>query len=265
MDLSLFSNYTFTMAVVIGSIISIGMFGVIFLFPLFLQNVLGQTAMQTGIIMFPAALASGLMMPISGQIFDRYGPRVIVAGGLLIVAYTTWMMAMFNEFTPFAWMTFWLAMRGLGMGFCFMPVTTAGMNTVPQHLVGRASALNNVIRQVSSAFGITMFTTVMQNRQAVHFASLAAGTGTSGEEWARVQQMMVSLAGSSGFDPGMLQGLGLSVMARQLVKQSMVSAINDCFVISALLCLFAFFLALTLKNRKTAEAGEKAAFRTAAD
>lgn len=249
LDFSLFKNYIFTISVIIGSIISIGMFGVIFLFPLFMQSVLGQTAMKTGLIMFPAALASGIVMPISGRLFDRYGARGIVAGGLLIVTLTTFMMSSFNALTPFAVMTLWLTLRGLGMGFCFMPVTTAGMNTVPPHLVGRASALNNVIRQVSSAFGIAMFTTIMQKRQLYHYANIAGGINLSSQDMQAVQQGMYGIVNSFGFTPDVLQGISMSMLGRQVFQESMVRAINDCFIISALLCLTAFFLAFTLRDR----------------
>lgn len=253
LDFSLFKNYIFTISVVIGSIISIGMFGVIFLFPLFMQSVLGQTAMQTGLIMFPAALASGIVMPVSGRLFDRYGARGIVAGGLLVVTFTTFMMARFNALTPFAVMTLWLTLRGFGMGFCFMPVTTAGMNTVPPHLVGRASALNNVIRQVSSAFGIAMFTTVMQKRQVFHYANITQGINLSPADISGVQQGMSGLLTHFGFAPDVMQGISMSLLGRQIFQESMVRAINDCFIISSLLCLLAFFLAFTLKDRNKKE------------
>lgn len=97
----------FTLTNMVGSLIAIGMFGAIFMVPLLLQNVLGQTAMKTGLIMFPASLASGIMMPLSGRLFDKYGARWVAFFGLIIVSWTTYEMNGFNQLTPFIMMTFW--------------------------------------------------------------------------------------------------------------------------------------------------------------
>ncbi|HEX3010871.1 MAG TPA: DHA2 family efflux MFS transporter permease subunit [Syntrophomonadaceae bacterium] len=250
LDLRLFRNPIFTISVIVSSIISIGMFGVIFLIPLLLQSILGQSAMQTGLILFPAALASGLMMPISGRLFDKYGARAIVAGGLVILVWTTYMMHTFNAFTSFAVMTLWLAIRGLGMGFCFMPSTTAGMNTVPQALVGRASALNNVIRQVASAFGIAMFTSVLQNRQAFHFANLASTINLNSYEYSSWQQLFQSIASALGLGYGSIQGISTGMIAQQAARQSMIMAMDDCFLAAAGMCLIALMLSFFFKGAR---------------
>jgi MFS family permease len=206
--------------------------------------------MQTGLILFPAALASGLMMPISGRLFDKYGARTIVAGGLAILVWTTYMMHTFDEITSFTVMTLWLTIRGLGMGFCFMPSTTAGMNTVPQHLVGRASALNNVIRQVASAFGIAMFTSVLQNRQVFHFANLAQSINLDNYEYVTLQQGLQSITSSLGLGHGPMQGIITGMIASKAGRQSMVMAMDDCFLVAAFMCLIALVLSFFFKGSK---------------
>src|SRR5208282_1655039 len=95
LQLRLFKNVVFTIANVLASILAIGMFGVTFLMPILIQDVLGQTALKCGLIMFPAAIASGLIMPFSGWFFDRYGARGIVIAGTAIITVTTFMMCSF--------------------------------------------------------------------------------------------------------------------------------------------------------------------------
>lgn len=248
LDLRMFKNYIFTLSVIIGSFLAIGMFGAIFMVPLLLQNVLGQTAMKTGLIMFPAALASGIMMPISGRLFDKYGARGIVVFGLALVTWTTYAMKDFNAFTPFAAMTVWLTLRGAGMGFAMMPATTAGMNVVPPQLIGRASALSNVIRQVSSSFGIAMFTSIMQSRQVFHFSNLAQSANFNSGEYMQLQARLNDTATSLGLGYSGSQSLGISLVAQQIAKQSMIAAISDCFVVAAAMCLLALVLAFFLKK-----------------
>ncbi|MGE5397631.1 MAG: DHA2 family efflux MFS transporter permease subunit [Chitinophagales bacterium] len=258
LDFSIFKEFLFTISVVIGSFLSIGMFGAIFLMPMLLQNVLGLTAMKTGIIMFPAALASGVMMPLGGRLFDRYGARGVVLAGLALVTGTTFVMSGFNAETTFAAMTWWMVLRGAGMGLAMMPVTTVGMNTVPQHLIGRASALGNVIRQVAAAFGVAMLTTIMQHRQVSYFSNLAQSVNFSSGDYLRLQGCLRDIATTMGIGQGTMQGWGLSLIAQKIVKLSMVSAIADCFIIAGFMCLGAFFLSMLLKGGKTAPAASKA-------
>lgn len=253
LELRLFKNYIFAIAIIVSSLISIGMYAVIFLFPLLLQSILGQSAMQTGLILFPAALASGIVMPFSGRLFDRYGARTIVVGGLAILVVTTYMLHYINALTPFSVMIFWLVIRGFGMGFCFMPSTTAGMNTVPPALVGRASALNNVIRQIASAFGISMFTSILQNRQAVHLIDLASSINLNSNEYMQVQSVLQSLSTGLGIAPPAIPDLANSMIARQAVKESMVMAMGDCFLVATVLCFLAMLLALFFKGRRVPE------------
>jgi len=253
LDLRMFKNVIFTLSVIIGSCLAIGMFGAIFLVPVLLQSVLGQTAMKTGLIMFPAALASGVMMPISGRLFDKYGARGIVIFGLTLVTGTSYIMKDFSALTPFATMTMWLTIRGAGMGFAMMPVTTAGMNVIPPHLIGRASALSNVIRQVSSSFGIAMFTMIMQNRQVFHFADLAAGVNLNSAEYSQLAAGLRDISVSMGLGTAGIQSLGYSLLVKQLAVQSMIQAIGDCFIVAAGICLLALVLAWFIKNPPSLE------------
>lgn len=239
LEMRLFKNGIFSLSIIIGALLSIGMFGTMFLFPILLQNILGQTAMHTGIIMFPGAIASGIMMPFAGKIFDRYGSRGLVMTGLSIIAFSTYMMTDFNAATLYIMMSFWLMIRGFGMGLCFMPVTTAGMNTVPQYLMGRASALSTVLRQVSSAFGIAIFAAIMQDRQSEHFINLATNANLSGSEWYNAQQVMLTVTTAWGMTTAQWQSFTFSMLGQQLVSLSMVKSIQDCLFWATIFCLIA--------------------------
>lgn len=248
LELRLFQNRLFSVSIIVGSVLNIGMFGAMFLLPLLLQNVFGQTAMKTGLILFPAALVTAIFMPISGRIFDKYGARGVVMVGLILVTGTTYKMGFFNEFTPFAVMSVWLVIRGIGMGLSMMPVTTVGMTTVPMALIGRGSALGNVIRQVAASLGIAMFTTIMQNRQVYHYHRLAESVDPHSTALLSWQQPLNDLAISQGWSLGITQVLQSSLITRELAKQSMVHAIGDCFLVASAFCLLAVILAFMIKE-----------------
>jgi len=157
LDLRIFKDAMFTISVIVGSVLNIGLFGAVFLLPLFIQNVMGQTAMQSGILLLPAALATAIIMPVAGKIFDRYGARGVVMTGLIICAFTTFKMVSFTELTAFSVMIGWTMLRGVGMGLSMITVTTAGMLKIPMEKISRASALGNVIRQCAGSLGVALF------------------------------------------------------------------------------------------------------------
>lgn len=256
LDFRLFKNFTFSLSVLIGSIAAMGMFGALFLLPLFLQTLSGLSALQVGILLFPAAIASGLAMPISGALFDRFGPRLIVPAGMAVVAITTYCLSQLTLITPLGTIALWMAIRGVGLGFSMMPANTAGMNTVPPHLVNRASALSNVIRQVAASLGIAMFTTIMQQRQAFHLHSYAAAVQLSSSAGTELISKIQFALLNAGVSPLQSTGVAASALASLLVKQAMAQAIDDCFLIAALIIaagiIPSFFLIDVRKKQKPA-------------
>lgn len=246
LDLRIFKDAMFTVSVVVGSVLNIGLFGAMFLLPLFIQNVMGQSAMQSGLLLLPAALATALIMPISGKIFDRYGARGVVMTGLIICAFTTFKMVGFTEFTAFSILITWTMLRGVGMGLSMISVTTAGMLKIPMDKISRASALGNVIRQCSASLGVALFSTILQNRQVLHYANLVQscnwGSTAASSYWTWLSQTAVY----QGWTAVQYQGVGLAWAARQLAKLSLVNAIGDCFLVASLITLFGAFLGIFL-------------------
>lgn len=256
-ELRLLAIPQFALSVIVGSIINMGLFGGMFLIPLFIQTVMGQSAMKSGIISFPAALATAAVMPIAGRLFDRYGPRWLATIGLAVAAWTTYMLSGFSVTTSFAVITFWLVLRGIGMGMCFMPVTTAGMNAVPLDLIGRASALGNAVRQVAAALGVAMFTTIMQHRQVFHFSSLAQGANFGSVEGNKLLGYLKLLCLTQGMGQDQAFSLAGYVVYLQIMKKALANAIDDCFVVASLFCVVALFLALFLKDIRMLSAGRE--------
>lgn len=250
LELRLFKNSLYTISTIVGSVLNIGMFGAMFLIPMLLQNVLGQTAMKTGLIVFPAAVVTAIIMPFSGRLFDKYGARIVVLPGLILVTWTTYHIGFFNELTPFIVMTMWLALRGVGMGLAMMPVTTVGMTTVPLALIGKGSALGNVVRQVAASLGIAMFTSIMQHRQVYHYHRLAEVVNTNSSTWLDLKGTLSSLAVSQGWSMDTVTSMQATLVAKELSKYSMIYAIGDCFLVASAFCLLALLLALFIPQHQ---------------
>ncbi|MFZ5633806.1 MAG: DHA2 family efflux MFS transporter permease subunit [Bacillota bacterium] len=249
LDLRLFKNAVFSISVFGGSLITLGLFGGVFLIPIFTQNLMGKSAMETGLMLMPAALVSAVMMPISGALFDRIGARLITFLGLVIVAWGTWEFKNLSINSTVMYVTVVAAIRSVGMGLAMMPMTTAGMNTIPQQEVGRASALNNVCRQVAASFGIAVLTTVMQSRQTFHFAHLAESVTVSSPLAPMVTRQISALAAlNAGAGAG--QGSVLALITGLAARESLVMAIDDTFLVAAIIIAFAIPTALFLGKGK---------------
>ncbi|MBP1948282.1 MDR family MFS transporter [Virgibacillus litoralis] len=169
LDLSIFKIPTYTVSIAITATASIGLFSGIFLLPLLIQEVYGLGEIQTGLLFLPAALLSGVFMTLGGRILDKKGPKYVVPIGLVILGGFTLALG-FNTLSTSFWFILILnSVRGAGLGMCNMPATTAGMNAIPDHQVAQGSAMNNVIRQIFSSFGIVFFSIYYEVRRAQLF------------------------------------------------------------------------------------------------
>ena len=189
-------------------------------------------------------LTLGAVMPLSGFLGDTFGYKRIYFFALALFVIGSAFCGI-NAVTPFAMITFWLTIRGAGMGLSMMPINVAAMNSVPKHLAGKASALMNVIRQISASFGIAMFTTIMQSRGSFHFSNMAQSVNMRTDIYNSMQAALRHLASTLSISP---QALGISLVSKQLVILSMIKAIDDCFIIASCMCPAALFLCFFIKE-----------------
>lgn len=260
LDLRMLKIWPFSLSLVISSAINIAMFGGIFLLPLFLQNLQGYTAMQTGIIMFPSAVVTGITMPIGGKLFDKFGAKPVVIPGLVLLTLATYELSQITMDTSSTTIILISAIRGIGMGLSMMPSSTVGMNAVPPQLVGRASALSNVVRQVAGSLGITVLTTIMQNIQVASYYKISEQVNWFNPGSLQVVKMLQGLFAQYGVSAGESQGGAIGVLYGFAQKQAVLQAIEDTFFVTFLIALGTVFLALLLKGKQPAKptgTGEK--------
>ncbi|MCL7748834.1 MDR family MFS transporter [Halalkalibacter alkaliphilus] len=175
LDLALFRVPAYMYSMIIASVSSVSLFAGIFLIPLLIQQVYGFGPIMTGLIFLPSALLTGVFMSVGGRILDRKGPTGVISTGLIVVAIGTFPLGFMSLETSLVVVFFWMAIRGIGMGLSGMPSTTTGMNAIPSHLISRGSAVNNVIRQMSSALGIvfvSIYYEVRRGQLAITLGSL---------------------------------------------------------------------------------------------
>lgn len=172
LDVRLFERPPFLVANTVGWVSTIALFGAEFMLPLYLQNLRGLTAVETGLMLLPQGLAVAVVGPIAGRLVDRIGARSVVVVGMSLLAFNTWQMSHLALDTPYDTLRWYLVVRGAALGCALQPTMLVALGVVPDRLRTNASSLTTAMRSVFQSFGVAMLSTVVQTQSAVHGAQL---------------------------------------------------------------------------------------------
>ena len=143
-----------------------GMFATLFYIPLFLQVGQGYQALDTGLLLLPQALVMAVLMPISGRLYDKIGPRWLVVSGLLVAAFGSYGLAGINPDMTREEVVMWMCIRAAGVGMAMMSIMTGGLASLNPHMTNSGSAINTVVQRVSAALGLAALTAMATAQQA---------------------------------------------------------------------------------------------------
>lgn len=176
LELRVFKSRTFILTAIVACICFMGIIGSSIILPIYIQSIHGKSAFYSGLVLLPGAILMGMMGPVSGRIFDRYGARWMAIIGMCIHAAATVPFVFLEETTPMWWIAAFHALRMFGLSLVTMPLTTAGINSLPGKLLSHGTAVNNTMRQVAASIGTALLITIMSNVTYLHMpdASLAA-------------------------------------------------------------------------------------------
>jgi EmrB/QacA subfamily drug resistance transporter len=248
LELRVFKNLPFTMGNLILIVSMVGLYAGTFYIPLFLQSVRGLGAMETGLLMMPAALVSAILFPVMGKLYDKIGARPIILFGVVLLAILTLMFRNLSLATATATICLWVSLRGAVSPFTNMPAQTAALAAIPKELVGRASAILNIIARVSSSFGLAVLTSLLTARRAFHQEHYAWALTAS--DPATHHALAAVSAAVGGGVRGSLGGLAW--LQGQVTKLSFVSGVDDVFIVAGIFTLSGIVPALFLKRRAAA-------------
>ncbi|WP_309128323.1 DHA2 family efflux MFS transporter permease subunit [Microbacterium sp.] len=172
LDLRTFTSRSFSLAVVLVVVVMAALFGSLILLPIYLQQVLALDTLAVGLMLLPGGILMGVIAPIVGSLFDRYGPRPLVLPGMVVAAGALWGMATFDAHTSVGWIIAVHVALNLGLGFVFTPLLTSALGSLPHHLYSHGSAMTSTLQQVAGAAGTALFVTLMSVGSA---EALAAG------------------------------------------------------------------------------------------
>jgi len=172
-DLRLFAHKEITIAVLAMALFAIAFFGATLLFPLYFQNVHGDTPLKSGVLLAPQGIGAMLTMPIGGILADKIGPGKVVLAGLVLDTVGMGFFAFTDAQTNYPFMLAGLVIMGLGMGATMMPIMSAALAKLDEHSIARGSTLMNITQQVASSIGTALFSVLLVNAFQSH-ASIGA-------------------------------------------------------------------------------------------
>lgn len=182
LDLRAFKYSMFSLTTIINIAVTMVMYADMMLLPLYLQNARGYTALESGLLMLPGALLMGVMMPVTGKLFDRFGAKWLSIIGMTITVVTTIGFVNLTDSTSYTYLVLMSTGRRFGMAMFLMPITTAGLNQLPARLNAHGTAIANTIKQVAGAIGTSLLVTVMTTRATSHFIDMVAAGGSGTKE-----------------------------------------------------------------------------------
>jgi len=177
LDLRTFVHRDFTLAIVAVTVSMVALFGTIILLPIYMQDVLGLEALQTGLVLLPGGLLMGLLAPFVGRIYDKRGPTVLLVPGSIIVSGVFWALTRLTTDTPVGLVLTAHIVLSLGLALLFTPLFTAGLGALKPQLYSHGSAVLGTVQQVAGAAGTALFVSVM----AATTLTLATGGASEAE------------------------------------------------------------------------------------
>ncbi|PIC83518.1 DHA2 family efflux MFS transporter permease subunit [Sporosarcina sp. P1] len=230
LDFRIYKYPMFALASVVSMVLSVAMFSGMILTPLYVQNVRGISPLDAGLLMLPGAVLMGIMSPITGRLFDKYGPRVLVYTGLSISVFSTYLLSQLQMDTGYYYLMGVYTLRMFGLSMVMMPVMTNGMNSLPMISNPHGTAMNNTLQQVSGAIGSALLLTLMTKRLDVSAAVQAKDLAAS--------------------------GVDVSTMKAEIERMAMLDGVNHAFFISTMITLVALILSLFIKRVMPPTTGE---------
>ncbi|WP_143588904.1 MDR family MFS transporter [Terribacillus halophilus] len=163
LEFRVFKNFTFSITTIMGMLVFGLMIGTETILPLYTQNLRDISAFHSGLMLLPGAVVMGVLSPFVGAIFDRIGAKPLAIVGFLLMTATTVPFAFLELDTSITFIVIIYALRMAGTALVMMPLTTAGINALPNHLIPHATAMNNTFRQVGGSIGTAILITIMTN------------------------------------------------------------------------------------------------------
>jgi DHA2 family multidrug resistance protein len=250
-DLRAFLNRNFAVGSAFSFVLGIGLYGLTYLYPVYLAQIRGYDALMIGETMFVSGLAMFGTAPIAGQFSQKLDPRFVLICGFLLFAVGTWQMTYVTKDWDF-WELLWPQIfRGVGLMFSIVPVTNTALGTLSPEQMKNASGLFNLMRNLAGAIGLAVINTMLNVRLDLHLERLhEAVTWSRGAASETLARMAANFAGSDA------QLMAVKQMMAMVRRQAVVMSFADVFLMLTVLFVALAAMGVIMKKPAAVPAGE---------
>ncbi len=255
-ELRLLGSYNFGLTNLVLFIFGIGMFGSVFLIPLYLQNILGYTALQSGMVLLPVGMIQAASGPLAGYLSDKVNPKIPLVGGIILFTVSFLLNTQVSATSGHAQIMLPMYMRGLAMGVLFSPLNAVALVDISRREMAQASGMTNVIRQVGGSFGVAILQTLLTQRIVYHSAEAGIGITPSSTAFAEASKAIQFHAiHDAGASMQTAASQAAMVMSSYFHQEMFVWAIDDDFFFSAMCTAACLLPILLLRTARKSRAG----------
>ncbi len=254
MDLKLLANHNFGIANIVMLIFGVGVFGGVFLLPLYLQNALGYTALQSGSVFLPVGIIQGIAAPLSGIVSDKINVKIPVVTGLVAFVLSFLIYTKLSFLTEHNYIMFSLYLRGIGMGLLFAPLSSVAIREIPRVQMAQASSLLNTIRQLGGSLGIAILATTLSTRVSFHSQTYGQALQAQSEVYQTTSAHLRTFAEQHvGSSPAIAAKQAQHLLLSHVNNQAYIEGLNDDFWIAALITSLGLVPIFFLHTKKKKE------------
>ena len=243
-DIRAFDNRNFSVGCLISFCVGIGLYGLTYMYPRYLAEVRGYSALMIGETMFVSGITMFLMAPIVGRLMQKVDMRVIIATGLIIFAFGSYQMTWITRDYDFYELLVPQILRGIGMMFAMVPTNNIALGTLAPDRVKNASGLFNLTRNLGGAVGLAIINQILNDRTDLHISRLQDrmnwGNATATETLNMLTQRLQGMGDASL--------MALKQLSQIVHRQAVVMAYGDVFFIMAVFYFGLSFLVILLKK-----------------
>lgn len=258
-NLRVLKNRDLSAALALFIALGFGLYGGVFIFPLFAQNILGFTATTTGLVLMPGGIATGISAIICGRLLNGrkqlVNPLILIIIGMAIYTWSMWDMAHLTIQSGEPDVRLALILRGAGLGMLFTPINLAAFSSLKGVEIAQGASMLNLMRQLGGSFGIAILSTYITNMTAFHRNVLVTYTFPGNPAFEQRLQMLTQALVSRGYDLAGAQHAALAIIDGTVQQQAMVMAYNNGFLLIGLSCVIVSPALLLLRPRKKPAGG----------
>ncbi|MFC4307282.1 MDR family MFS transporter [Cohnella boryungensis] len=171
LNLRAFLSPMFSLSTVLLIIVMMSLFSTLMLLPIFLQQGLMMTAFASGLVLLPGGILNGFLSPVTGKLFDKFGPRVLVVPGSAILVVVMWLFTQIDLDTSKGTLILYHCIMMVAISMIMMPAQTNGLNQLPRAYYPHGTAILNTLQQVSGAIGVAFFISIMSSGMTRYFTN----------------------------------------------------------------------------------------------